>query len=332
MSVVRLEWEAAAQLVRGAQKVVIVTHVRPDGDAIGSMCALGLALREQGKTVTMVVDGGVSAYLRRIPGAADVLPKLPTKTEADLVISCDAGDLERTGKAGAAAFAFGVPTLVIDHHATNTFFGGVHLVHEDYVSTTEALLRFFDFLGWSLSQPVATALLVGFMTDTISFRVGPVVPETFEQVRRLVEAGANMREIVERFLIQLEPGILKLMGLGLANMEVEEHVAWSYLSLDSFKQLGLPTANKPELSTELLRDERAYIACFFLETEDQDIRISFRATNGFDVGKIAASLGGGGHTQAAGATLEKTTVQAAIDRVLPLLKAEAQRGTPLYKD
>ena len=132
-------------------------------------------------------------------------------------------------------------------------------------------------------------------------------------------------------LIQLEPGQLELMGTGLANFMLEDHVGWTYLKLSDFDALGIGTANKPELSTEILRDSRAYIAAFFLETEQGDIRLSLRATPGFDIGSIAVDLGGGGHTLAAGATLIGMSIEQAIDKVIPLLKGEAQRGTPVFK-
>lgn len=327
---IKLEFEAASDLLRRAQRIIVVTHVRPDGDAIGSLCGLGLALMEMGKQVTLAVDGGINDYLSFVPGSEFVLAALP-HPQADLVICVDASDFARTGEVGRVAFALDVPKIVIDHHATNGFYGDVHLVHSDFVSTTEAVLHWLDHLGWEISQVVATALLTGFVTDTISFRVGPVTPTTLRQAARLMEHGADLRQISERMLVRVEPGQLQLMGRGLANLKMEDHVIWTYLRLSDFEELGLSTADKPELSTELLRDAEAYIACFLLETEEGDVRLSFRSVPPFDVGRIAAQFGGGGHAQAAGATLEKTSVEQAVEQIVPLLKAEAQRTQPLYK-
>ena len=146
-----------------------------------------------------------------------------------------------------------------------------------------------------------------------------------------MEYGANLKRIIERMIIRVEPGQLKLMGIGLSRLEVQDHVAWTYLTLDDFRSNGLGTADKPELSTEILRDPRVYVACFFLETEEGDVRLSMRGTPGFDVGSIAFDMGGGGHAQAAGATLLATRIEDAITQVIPLLKVAAQRGEPLYK-
>jgi phosphoesterase RecJ-like protein len=327
---IQLDFPAAAALIAEAGRVLMVTHQRPDGDAIGSMCGLGLALMEHGKQVTMAVDGGVTDYLSFVPGSEGVLASLDSP-QADLVISCDASDLARTGQVGAIAWALPCPKLVLDHHVTNTLFGDVHILHSDYVSTTEAVLHLLQFLGWELSPPIAKALLVGFMTDTISFRVGPVTALSLRQVALLMESGANLRETIERMLVRQEPGQVQLMGRGLARCQVEDRVAWTFLSLADFQALGLPTHEKPELSTEILRDRRAYVAAFFLESEEPGhIRLSLRAVPGFDVGTLAKDLGGGGHTLAAGVSLYETTLEAAMGRVLPLLKAEAARGRALY--
>lgn len=322
---IRLEWQAAADLIHAAQQIVIVTHQNPDGDAIGSLCGLGLALREQGKTVILAVDGGITPYLRFVPGSETVLASLDNPP-ADLVISTDASDLARTGKVGAAVWGLLVPKLVIDHHNTNPLFGDVHILHSDFVSATEAVLRLLDFLGWPLSAPVATALAVGFMTDTITFRVGPVVPETLEQVARLMRAGADLRQVINQMLIRSEPGQLELLGRGLAGMKIEDHVGWTSLRLTDFQEVGLSLAEKPELSTTLLSDTRVYIGAFFLETETGDVRVSLRGKEGFAVAPVAAQFGGGGHTLAAGLTLPQMSLEAAQATLIPALKAAVARG------
>jgi phosphoesterase RecJ-like protein len=114
-------------------------------------------------------------------------------------------------------------------------------------------------------------------------------------------------------------------------MVVEDHVGWTFLRLADFKAQGFGTADKPELSTEILRDTRVWVAAFFLEAEGGEVRLSLRATTGFDIGSIAAQIGGGGHTLAAGATLEGMSIDEAIAKVIPLLKEEAKRGKPVFK-
>jgi phosphoesterase RecJ-like protein len=327
---IRLEWELATQLLNAAQRIIIVTHLRPDGDAIGSMCGLGLALREHGKQVTMAVDGGINGYLSYVPGSDTVLAELGNPA-ADLVIGCDSSDIERLGEVGKVAFSLPVPKIVLDHHATNTFFGTAHIVHEDYVSTAEAVFRWLEYMNWKISPSVVQALMVGYVTDTISFRVGPVTAETLRQVARLMELGANLRGAIERMLVQTEANQLQLMGRGLSRLKIEDHVVWTYLTLADFQERGLHTSDKPELASEIIRAVDAYVACFFLEAENGEIRLSFRATPGFDVGTLSANLGGGGHTLAAGASLNGLSLEQAIEKVIPLLKEEVKHGTAVYK-
>jgi len=329
--VVQLDWDAAIEHLNAAQTIAMVTHVSPDGDAFGSMCGLGLALREQGKTVHLHVDAGTTEYLSYVPGS-DTIHSEVKITDADLVISLDASDLPRIGETGAALFAIDAPKLVIDHHATNLLFGDVHILDSDFVSTTEAVYHLLKKLEWDFSSDVAKALMVGFVTDTISFRVGPVTATTFEQVADLLRLGdLDLREIVERMLLRVQSGQLQLMGVGYSRLKIENHVAYTWLEQADFIATGVSESDKPELASDILRDENAYVACFLRMTAEGEVKISLRSVPGFDVGSVAYSVGGGGHTQAAGATLGAMSIEDAIAKMLPLLLEAVQTGSPLYQ-
>lgn len=319
-----LEWEAATTLVQNAQNIIVIGHIRPDGDDIGSIAGLGLALREQGKNVTMVVDDGVPSFLKFIPGAKDILPSLDNPA-ADLVIFVDSSDKERGGEAGAAALALGKPVIVVDHHATNTFFGDVHIVRSAYVSATEAVLEWLDYMKFHISTDVATALLTGIITDTISFRVGPVTANTFDVTKRLMECGADLKYIMQKTLNRRNTGTLPLEGQVLARTQLEDGAIWTVVYRADLEAAGLPDETALDLSSDLVKDDLAHVSAQFTETLDGDIRVSFRSKPGFDVASIAFQLGGGGHTQASGCTLRQTTITEAIEKVVPMLKAEANR-------
>lgn len=323
------DFAAAATQIRTAQKIIVVTHQNPDGDAIGSLLSLGGALREMGKTVVLAVDDGTPKTFGFLTGAETIYAAL-NGVHADLVISADSSSLDRTGAVGAVAFGGAAQSLVLDHHTTNTYFGTVNLVDPDYVSTTEAVLYLLDALDCPLSLPVAQAIMTGLITDTLAFRVGPVSARTFQVAQRLIDAGVDMREIIERTLVKMQSGQLQLMGRGLARAQLAGHVMWTWLGVQDFAEMGLTLHSRPELATEMLKDENAYIAAFFMETESGDVRLSMRATPGFAVDEIAFSFGGGGHRLAAGCTLAGMTLPQAMEKVVPLLQAEAQRGKPLY--
>jgi phosphoesterase RecJ-like protein len=327
--VIRLEWDAATQLIRSAAHVIVVGHIRPDGDDIGSVAGLGLALREQGKKVTMAVDEGVPAFLRFIPGAKDIAPALDHPT-ADVVVVVDTSDKERSGEVGAKAMQMGKPVIVVDHHATNTFFGDVHIVKSGYVSATEAVLEWLDYMKVHISQEVATALLTGVVTDTLAFRVGPVSAATFDVAKRLMERGADLKYIMQKTLNRRTTGTLPLEGRVLSRTQLEAGVIWTVVYRADLEEAGLPDETYLDLSSDLVKDDAAYISAQFTEVSAGEVRVSFRAVPGFDVASVAFQLGGGGHQLASGCTVRDLSVDEVVAKVIPLLKAAVERGRPLY--
>jgi phosphoesterase RecJ-like protein len=193
------EWSAASQAVEAANSMIIVTHVSPDGDAIGAMLGLTNALRERGKSVDCAVDGGVPNYLSFLPGASSAQDKLK-KGKWDLLISVDASDEERTGEVGDYARAHSQHTINLDHHPTNTFFGDIFLVMPNAVSATEVIYHWLTRLNHTLTADVATPLLTGLVTDTLGFRTSNVTPETLHIATQLMAAGAPLPDIMARTL------------------------------------------------------------------------------------------------------------------------------------
>jgi phosphoesterase RecJ-like protein len=329
--VTRLDWDAAVHLLNSATNIALVTHVRPDGDAIGSLVGLGGALKERGRTVHLLVDGGKPTSFGFIPGVDAITGALPD-APLDLVIALDGSDLQILGEAGAAAFALGVPTLVIDHHATNDLFGSVHVVSSDYVSTTHVIQHLLKRLGWEISQPVAKALMLGIVTDTQCFRVGSITIDTFSDVQQLMARGVDLRSIVERTVMSIPHGQLQVIGRVIARATLKNHVIWSSLGLKEIEELGRESVRNAHMSDQLLQDEEAYISAFFQETDEGSVRVSMRAVPGFNVGALADSLGGGGHALAGGATIHGMSLNEAVALVVGRLMEIVERGAPTYAD
>src|SRR5258708_5812988 len=169
-----MEWNKAQALINEATRILVVTHVSPDGDAIGSLLGISHALRTYGKTVIPAVDGGVPQSLRFLPGTGDVLSSLDANLRVDLLIAVDCGDKERTGKVGQAGFALNIPSINIDHHRTNSMFGAVNLVDLNTVAASEGVLDLLGHLHIALTLPTAQCLLCGIVTDTLCFRTSNV--------------------------------------------------------------------------------------------------------------------------------------------------------------
>lgn len=324
-------WTEAAQHIHDAQRIVIVTHQSPDGDAIGSSLGLLHTLRQLGKTVDAAVDGGVPPYLRYLAASGDIAPSL-SEGDWDVCISTDSSDEARTGACGAYARAHSRVVINLDHHITNTGFGHVQLVVPSAVSAAEIA---FDWLtgtlGAPLSREAAQALLTGMVTDTLGFRTSNVTPRTLEIVQHLMRAGGDLPEIAARTLDNRSLDTVRLWREALADFQSEDGVVWARLSSEAFERNHIDPFTEFGLSEFLIQIDAAMISVTFKQETDGDIKLSMRAKLGFDVGSVALALGGGGHKQAAGATLRDITLDAAVALVIPQLKEAVKRGSRVIR-
>ncbi|HEX3054406.1 MAG TPA: bifunctional oligoribonuclease/PAP phosphatase NrnA [Aggregatilineaceae bacterium] len=323
----RLDWDQARELVAGAQYITIVTHVNPDGDAIGSMLGLAHGLRHMGKAITAVVDGGVPVDLQFLPGAGDVLPLLDG-VAADLTIAVDCGDESRMGQAGQAALQTGVPLINLDHHRTNTLFGQANLVDIQTVAASEGVLDWLDRMGVALEADSALCLLTGLVTDTLCFRTDNVTADTLGKAQRLMDAGGSLSEVVQRTVNRKSYTDLQLWTKVLPTVQLAEHVIWAVITQEMYRSVGMTEVDDGGLVSMLVQVEEAYIAAVFKEKPDGNIELGFRAVPGFDTANVAVVLGGGGHKLASGATVRGETMAILVPRVIEMLKAEVQRGMP----
>jgi phosphoesterase RecJ-like protein len=279
-------------------------------------------MRQLGKQVTPAVDGGVPPALRFLPGAEEVLATLGEVTP-DLVIAVDCGDAGRMGQAGVAATASGAPLINLDHHVSNTLFGTANLVDPATVSSTELILDWLPRLGVSLDTGIATCLLTGLVTDTLCFRTDSVTAAVLGKAQRLVEAGAPLSDITQRTLLTKPFADLRLWAEALHTVQMDEGVIWVALDRQTRDRVQATDNGDAGLVSFLVTAEEATVAAVFREKDDGRIEMGFRAKPGFDVGRVAVALGGGGHVLASGATVDGP-LDVAIGRALPLLKQAAK--------
>ncbi len=317
MTTTNSPFSAATQAVAAAQTIVLVTHVNPDGDAIGSLMATANTLRAQGKTVIAAVDGGVPDFLQFLPGTSSVVPAL-TEGEWDLFISLDSSDEARTGKSGVYARAHSRVVMNVDHHPTNTGFGSLHVIIPIAVSTTEILLNWLLEAGWPLTLDVAVPLLTGLVTDTRGLRTSNVTNATLAAAQTLTEAGASLSEIMAQALETLSYGTLELWKYALPSVELRDAVISANITQANARSAGTEAGDKGDLVSIMLSIKEAKVSVIFTETPEGSIEVSLRSKPGYDVSRVAFSLGGGGHRQASGATIPGP-LDAARARVLPLL-------------
>jgi phosphoesterase RecJ-like protein len=324
----RLDWEQANALLRAAQQPILVTHTQPDGDAFGSLLGLGNALIAHGKSPTLAVEGGMTDRFRFLPSADRVRSNLEGVT-GDLVIVLDCSDERRLGALMAAIKALNLPIVNLDHHRTNTLFGTANLIDPEWVSTTEGVLAWLDQLGMALTPEVAQCLLCGMVTDTLCFRTDSVKADTLGKAQRLVDAGANLNYIVQKTLSTVQTGVIRLWSQVMPTVKLEDGVIWVKITLAARQAAGAPERGDGDLVGFLLQAEDAYIAAIFREQPDGTTDLSLRAVPGFDVARVATQFGGGGHTLAAGATLQGTPDSVEAD-VIAALKEAVRQGTPTF--
>lgn len=317
-------WIEANALINQAQSILVVTHVKPDGDAIGSLLGLTNALRENGKQVTAAVDGGVPDFLQNLPSAETVINDL-NAGQWDVMVSVDASDEERTGKAGDFGRQHSKFVINLDHHPTNTLFGNVQIVVPGAVSATEIVFDWLISLGFQISQPVATALLTGLVTDTIGFRTSNVVPRTLAVAHELMIAGASLVDIIHTTLVSKPYSHIELWKQVFPSVNFDEGVASAVVLADNLEKAGLTDMTDGGLVSTLVAANEVVIAVVFKVEGPTRVEISFRSKVGYDVGQVAFSLGGGGHRQASGVTLQ-SPLDNVKAQVMPLLKAIARQG------
>jgi len=320
----KLEWDKATQAVKDASSVLIVTHVNPDGDAIGSMLGLGAALQNMDKTVTTAVDDGVPKSLRFLTGADDVYAKLTTR-KFDLLIAVDAGDEERTGDVGAYGRRNSQTEINLDHHPTNTFFGDIHLISAEAVSATEIVARWLEHMNQPLTDDIAACLLTGLVTDTMGFRTSNVTADTLGIAQKLMEPGVSLRDITARTLESKAFNSIKLWGQVLDSVELEDGVVSVNITRADQDAISKEDTSDAGLVGLLNQIDEAQVAVVFTELPDDRVKLNFRSKLGYDVGSVALELGGGGHTQASGARVDGT-LEDVRERVLPLLKQAVKDG------
>jgi phosphoesterase RecJ-like protein len=326
---VQIAWDKATAFVKNAQRVIVVTHVSPDGDAIGTLLGLGHALQEQHKTVTLAVDEGVLPSLTFLPGSELIRENLEG-VEADLLIAVDCGDESRMGNVGKQARVLKTPSINLDHHWSNTNFADVNLVDSEWVSASEGVLDWLDAMQWSISGTTAQCLLCGLVTDTLCFRTNNTNASTLDKAQRLMSLGGDLSTIVQNTVSRMPTSTIRLWAQVMPTVKIEDHVIWARVSIAARQAAGSVGKGGGDLkdgslSGVLVQADEAYISCVMHEKEENKVELSFRAKPGFDVSKIAVAIGGGGHKPAAGATVAGTLDEIEA-RIIPMLKEEAKAG------
>ena len=294
------------------RRFVISSHVRPDGDSIGSQLALAGALAELGKSARIVNSDPPPAQFTSLPLAdrIEIATSIAGEFDAAIVLECSAA--ERTGVTGLDRYF----VINIDHHPGNTLFGAINWYDESAAACGEMVYDVIAALGVPLSVAIATNLYVAVLTDTGSFHYSGISPKTFDICRRFLEAGVDPVAIARQVYDSSTASRIRLWGSVLSAMELDGSNRLAIIRLDqAMADKAVASFDDTEgLINVPLTVPEIQAVVFFKEAADGKCRASFRSKGDVDVNKVAADFGGGGHKNASGCTLHEP-----LDRVRPVV-------------
>lgn len=307
---------AIKERLERSRNIVVASHVRPDGDAIGSVLGLGLALRDAGKTVQMVLVDGVPSSFRHLEGS-ELIVKEPSG-EHDTFITVDSADFKRVGKAFEN---LGQPDINIDHHKTNEHFGKLNLIESEEVATAAILTNHLPMWGYTITRRIAAALLTGIVTDTLGFRTSNTNPSALRLCASLMETGVDMADLYTKALVKKTFPAARYWGAGLSRLEQQNGIVWAVLTLEDRKLSGYGGNDDADLINMISAIDGNKVGMIFVEQTDDHVKISWRALEaGIDVSKVAMHFNGGGHAAAAGAD-----IPGALSEIQPLVLSTTQQ-------
>lgn len=318
------QWQVAADAIDAAKSILVVSHIAPDGDAIGSLLGIAQSLRARGKDVTAAIDDGVPAGLRFVPGSETIAPAI-SAGDFDLLISVDSSDLSRIGEVGAYGLENSKRAINLDHHPTNTRYGDIHLIVPDAVAAVEIVYDLLGFMGCKVSTDVAFALLTGLVTDTQGFRISATNSRTLSIAQDLMQCGASLSQIMANTLNSRPYQEVELWKQVLPSVTLERGLICATIRQCDIDRVGLKTMADGGLVSYLVNVVQAKVSVVFKELPENQVEVGFRAKPGYDVASLAFQLGGGGHILASGCTVNGTLQQARAT-VLPLARQAIVQG------
>jgi phosphoesterase RecJ-like protein len=305
--------DAAGAALHGAQRILAVAHLRPDGDAVGALLGFGLTLQHAGKHVQMVLSDGVPGGLHHLPGFRQVRRR--ARGEFDLSVALDSSDLPRTG----TALGDRIPDINIDHHITNLKFGRLNLIDPRAVATSAILADCLPRWGFPIQPDAASCLLTGIITDTIGFRTSNMTSVAMRLAADLMDAGADLPELYRAGLVQKTFEAARYWGFGLERLQREGSLIWTTMLLSDRKTVGYNGNDDADL-VNFLTSTDGDVVVLFNEQKGGTVKVSWRARPALDISGLALQFGGGGHPAAAGAEVSGTLAEVQ-EKVLAVTRA-----------
>lgn len=323
------DWDKALSAIAESTSVLLLAHVTPDADALGSALGLGLALLGMGKQVQVTVgeEGfNTPTSLSFLPGTELIRAPEDLKP-VDLVISCDVSSDARLGL-GKSILENAPVSIAIDHHPSFTGFGTIHLVDPKAAATAEIVLELIDRLELPVTKEIAGAIYSGLTTDTGSFKYQSTTSHTLRTAARLLDTGIENAKL-SRLLFDDEPlAALVMMGDAVRRAKLLTDAANGkglvYTSVSIEQRPGLDELAVERVIEALRKTSEAEVAAVFKQADDGHWKVSLRSKTTVDVGSVAHAMGGGGHKFASGFS-SNVELEATITNLINALNANSAR-------
>jgi phosphoesterase RecJ-like protein len=297
------------EILRRGSKFLVCSHARPDGDAVGSVLALGMLLEQMGKKVDLVSADRVPHVYRMLPGVNGIQVKRRVDGPYDAAILLECDGLERAGVLGMDALFL----INIDHHYSGQNYAQLNWIDQHAASVGQMVYRLVVAAGAHITTEIATCLYTTLLTDTGGFQYGSVNASTFEMARNLVAAGADPVRIAEDVSFSTPMSKMLLLGTALQNLQREGRVSWLWVTPQDMVRTCAVEEDCEGIVNFALGIADIEAAAFLRELTDGRVRVSLRSKGKLNVADIAETLGGGGHRNAAGCIVDGPLANARIE-------------------
>jgi phosphoesterase RecJ-like protein len=309
--------DAILKVLRQGERFLVCSHSRPDGDAVGSMLAFGMLLDQMGKRADLVAADRVPSIYRALPGADRIRNAMRVHGPYDAVILLECDSLERSRLRGLEPFFH----VNIDHHVTGRHFAHLNWIDRNAASVGELVYRLVNAAGAIVTPEMASCIYTTVLTDTGGFCYGATKPSTFALAQELTQAGADPVAIAQEVYFSIPTSKLLLLGAALSNLNREGRLAWLWVTHQDMVRTCAAEEDCEGIVNYAIGISGVEAAVFLRELPERNIRLSLRSKGRVNVSAIAARLGGGGHQNAAGLTLDGP-----ISRALETILTELRPG------
>lgn len=309
---------AILQVLRDGERFLICSHSRPDGDAVGSVLAMGMLLEQMGKQVDMVSADRIPTIYRELPRAGSIRPAQRVHGPYDAAILLECDGVGRSKLRGLEPFFL----INIDHHVSARPYADLNWIDQCAASVGELVYKLAKTAGATVTPEMATCLYTTVLTDTGGFCYGGTRASTFELARDLVLAGAEPVAIAQQVCFSTSTSKILLLAAALGNLKREGRLAWLWVTHQDMVRTCAAEEDCEGIVNFALCISGVEAAVFLRELPDRHIRLSLRSKGRVNVAAIAGKLGGGGHEAAAGCTLEGP-LSDALEMILSELRDDA---------